>query len=154
MSKNLTLTIRSYQETDLADVIAIFKSNIPQYFAAEETQDLLDYLSHEREDYLVCIREGKLMAAGGINYTKEKGKAYLSWDFVDREQHGKGIGSALLAERLIRINRKPDISEIVVRTSQVACDFYQKKGFVIREIHRDYWAEGLDMVYMVYLEEK
>ncbi len=43
-----------------------------------------------------------------------------------------------------------EIDRITVRTSQVAYQFYQKQGFILKSIKKDYWAKGFDMYAMEY----
>ncbi|NAA11186.1 GNAT family N-acetyltransferase, partial [Escherichia coli] len=42
------------------------------------------------------------------------------------------------------------IQKITVRTSQLAYKFYEKQGFTLKEIQRDYWAKDFDMYSMEY----
>ena len=43
-----------------------------------------------------------------------------------------------------------EVETILVRTSQLAYQFYEKNGFVLEEMIKDYWAEGFDMFKMKY----
>ena len=63
---------------------------------------------------------------------------------------GKSLGTKLLNHRLEILKTIPSIQRITVRTSQVAYKFYEKHGFVLHEIKKDYWADGFDMYRMVY----
>ncbi len=144
------MLIRPYQHTDLSKVLALLSTNIPAYFAPEEYDDLKTYLVHEIEEYYVVEQGNRIVAAGGINYKEQD--AYISWDFVDASMHGTGIGKKLLQHRLERIKEQDNIRRIIVRTSQFAYGFYEKNGFKIKEQHKDYWAPGIDMIYMIYQE--
>lgn len=144
------MIIRPYQASDLSEVLNLLSSNIPTYFAPEEYEDLKTYLAHEIEDYYVVEQDNHIVAAGGINYKEQD--AYISWDFVDANMHGTGIGKQLLQYRLDRILKRGKVKRIIVRTSQFAYGFYEKNGFVIKEQHKDYWAPGFDMIFMVYQE--
>jgi [ribosomal protein S18]-alanine N-acetyltransferase len=50
--------------------------------------------------------------------------------------------------RINRIKEIDTVEIISVRTSQLVFKFYEKFGFVLKEIAKDYWAEGLDMYRM------
>jgi ribosomal protein S18 acetylase RimI-like enzyme len=43
-----------------------------------------------------------------------------------------------------------NITTIMVRTSQLAYKFYEKNGFILKEIEKDYWAKGFDLYSMTY----
>ncbi|MNT72573.1 hypothetical protein D3C72_2111900 [compost metagenome] len=60
------------------------------------------------------------------------------------------MGTKLLNHRIHKLNSIDSIQKIIVRTSQVAYRFYEKQGFKLFEIKKDYWAEGFDMYTMEY----
>ncbi len=142
------LTIRKYKAEDKKKLIEILNRNVPQYFAETEIDDYEEYLSNKIQDYYVVIIEGEIIAAGGINYDKERQCAKISWDIVDIHYQLKGVGTFLMHHRLHVISKKKDIKQVTVRTSQHAFSFYEKMGFKLLERHKDYWAEGFDMYKM------
>lgn len=143
-------TIRDYTPDDLQEVMHILDLNTPAYFAPEEAADLEHYLSQEREQYFVALSDtGAVIGAGGINYDRDQGLAKISWDLVHPEWQGKGIGTQLLQHR-INILLRDWNGAIIVRTSQMAYPFYEKNGFILEEIARDYWAPGFDLYRMMY----
>ena len=143
-----TISIRKYKADDKEQLVEIFKRNVPQYFAESEIEDFQIYLAEKIQDYYVVILAGKVIASGGINYDKERQLAKISWDIVDTPHHLTGIGTQLLKHRLTIIANKKDIKSVIVRTSQHAFGFYEKKGFKLLERHKDYWAPGFDMYKM------
>jgi ribosomal-protein-alanine N-acetyltransferase len=142
--------IRPYEFEDLQSVLEVFESNVPYYFAPEESDDLKHYLENEIEDYFVLLQDGKIIGAGGINYDNDLITARLSWDFMDKNIQKKGAGSVLTQYRINHVLSQKHILKLIVRTSQFADGFYKKQGF--KEVNRikDYWAKGYDMVLMEY----
>lgn len=65
---------------------------------------------------------------------------------------GKSLGKKLLRYRIEVLKAIPSIKKITVRTSQLAYKFYEKQGFTLNEIKRNYWADGFDMYSMQYNE--
>jgi len=59
-------------------------------------------------------------------------------------------GTRLLEYRIEKLESLGGIRRITVRTSRQAHRFYEKRGFVLREVRRDYWAEGFDLYAMEY----
>lgn len=140
--------IRPYQTTDREELLALLQLNIPKYFAPSEAADFVEYLDLHREDYFVFEEGGKIIGSGGINYGDEGTQARLSWDFVHPEQQRRGIGKQLTRHRIDEIKKKPKIVSITVRTSQLAFPFYQKLGFDLQQVEKDFWAEGFDLYQM------
>ena len=140
--------IRPYQKTDKPALLALLQLNIPEYFDPSELADYKEYLDQHKEDYFVVETAGKLVGAGGINYFYEQKQARISWDFVHPEAHGQGWGKKLVQHRIEHIKAKGTIKEVIVRTSQLAYLFYQKQGFELGEIKKDFWATGFDLYEM------
>ncbi len=140
--------IRPYTPSDKSSVLSLVRLNTPEFFHPSEVEDLSVYLENELEDYFVVEEEGKVVAAGGINYFPESKSARISWDVVSPNFHGKGIGAKLTKFRVDHAFSKNGVQTIVVRTSQMVYRFYEKQGFVLESIEKDYWAEGYDLYLM------
>jgi len=138
--------IRNYQPADLEETVKLVELNVPEYFAPPEIADFRKYLQEEREDYFIYESNGDILACGGINY--EPDQAVISWDAVHPDHHGKGIGKELLLYRLDHIRKKEKHESVIVRTSQLTTGFYQKNGFLLKEIIENYWATGYHLYYM------
>ena len=68
-----------------------------------------------------------------------------------RANDGKNqLGTRLLGFRIEKLGSLGGIRRITVRTSQLAFGFYRKQGFVLKEVKKDYWAEGFDLYAMEY----
>ncbi len=126
----------------------MLKLNIPYYFAQSEESDFTAYLDNHAEDYFVVEENGQLIGSGGINYFVDDRLARISWDIIHPDFHGKGIGRKLTQYRIDHIKKNPDISVIVVRTTQLVYQFYQKLGFGLEKTEKDFWAEGFDLYQM------
>jgi N-acetylglutamate synthase-like GNAT family acetyltransferase len=143
--------IRKYQQSDLTKVLHLLHLNTPQYFDPSEEKAFIQYLENKIEDYFVFEKENQIVAVGGINYFSEEKSARIAWDMVHPDFHGQGIGTQLLKHRLNVIKEKSHYKEAVVRTSQLVYSFYQKTGFQLEKIEKDFWAEGFDL-YLMKLE--
>lgn len=144
--------IRTYQSNDEQAVLDIFWKNTPEFFSPDEEADLIFYLQNEIEDYFVAEFDGKVIGAGGINYSKENSIGHLSWAMIVPEYHGQGIGSLITSYRIQHLQQTNAITTIHVRTSQKVFKFYEKAGFQLTKIVEDYWAPGFDMYDMIYVK--
>lgn len=124
--------------------------NTPKFFAAEEEKDLIKYLEEALEWYFVVTCGIEIVGCGGVNFPKEKNEARISWDIFHPDFQGKSLGKLLLQYRIEFIQSKSQIKRIIVRTSNLAWQFYQKQGFELLSIHKDFWAKGIDMYKMKY----
>jgi ribosomal protein S18 acetylase RimI-like enzyme len=147
----MNIRIRPYHEKDQPAVVDLFRKSTPHYFHPSEEADLMRYLDAEVEDYFVVLIDDGVVGSGGVNYFPSENKARISWDIIDVDYHGKGIGRLLVQHRLAIIQRNTHIDTIEVRTSQIAHGFYHKMGFALDSIEKDYWAQGFDLYQMSYL---
>lgn len=148
--KTTEFNIRSYQPEDINSVLAIFDELCPEYFAQEEKQDLIEYLSHKREAYFVVQENNskKIVGSGGFNLIENNSIARLSWDMIHPNFHGQKLGTFLINFRISKLRLLSNQLKITVRTSQMAYKFYASCGFLLKEIEKDYWAKGFDLYYM------
>lgn len=142
------ILIRAYEIKDRDAVLDVMQENIPTYFAQEEKEDLKYYLDFEIEQYFVLEVDNKIVACGGINLFLEEKRGAISWDLVLPSEQGKGYGRILLEHRIGILKSMPDIDRITVRTSQLVYLFYQKNGFILTQIVKDYWAKDFDLYNM------
>jgi [ribosomal protein S18]-alanine N-acetyltransferase len=144
------VAIREYKTQDKEAVLNLLRLNTPTYFSPVEEKDLANYLDHEREDYFVLEIDHRIIGCGGINYFENKAEGRISWDFLDPQYQSQGFGSLLLNYRISRLKEQKTIKKIIVRTSQLAYKFYEKSGFILTGITKDYWAKGYDLYFMEY----
>jgi len=126
-------------------VLALIRANTPLFFAPAEEEDLRRYLNEKIETYLVVEVAGKIVGAGGINYFPAERTARLAWDLIHPDWQGKSIGKALTERRINSLRQDDGVDSIVVRTTQLAYQFYEKLGFKLTRVEPDFWAEGFDL---------
>ena len=145
------VTIREYRTTDKDDVMELIRRNTPEYFAAEEEIDLSDYLDREIESYYVLVTNDRIVGCGGINFADGGTVGKISWDMVHPQYRGKSLGTRLLRHRIEKLEAMRSVRRITVRTSQLAFGFYEKRGFELKGIEKDYWAEGFDLLSLIHI---
>ncbi|MDX1684753.1 MAG: GNAT family N-acetyltransferase [Saprospiraceae bacterium] len=142
------MNIRTYRSGDREPLVQLIKSNTPRFFRQCEIEDFKNYIDHEIEEYYVIEEGSRVIGGGGINLFSERSLARLSWDMVDPDHQGRGVGTLLTSYRLKRLEKKSDIQRVDVRTSQLVYKFYYKMGFRTILIRNDYWAQGIDLYHM------
>lgn len=147
---NHPIIIREYEPTDKNAVLNLIRLNTPACFAAKEEADFNRYLDNERELYYVLLCEDEIVGCGGINFADNKTTGRISWDMIHPKYQGRSLGTLLLKHRIVKLKSIGNIEKITVRTSQMAYRFYEKQGFELNEIKKDYWAEGFDMYNMTF----
>lgn len=94
-----------------------------------------------------------IAGCGGINFSENGSTGKISWDILYPQYQGKGLGTTLLHYRINKLKEMEHIKAITVRTSQLVYRFYEKNGFVLQEVVKDYWAKGFDLYQMNYVEQ-
>ncbi|NUM80743.1 GNAT family N-acetyltransferase [bacterium] len=146
--------IRSYLENDRDALIDIFKLNTPKFFDANEQKDFESYLDEYGGYYFVIEQDGKIAGGGGLKFQNDKKIVRISWDILHPDSQGRGLGSELLKYRLNwlseHIDQHAHLRKIESWTSQVSFKFYEKFGFGLCEIKKNFWGPELNL----YLMEK
>jgi N-acetylglutamate synthase-like GNAT family acetyltransferase len=142
------MQIIQYQPEHRDAVLALLHINTPMYFAPEEEADFIRYLDHEIDDYYVIEMDGQIVGCGGINVKHDGKTGVLSWDIINPDIQGKGLGSRLVKFRIDRLFDTYHVNNVIVRTTQFVYPFYEKMGFTVVATEKDYWAKGYDLYYM------
>lgn len=137
------IKIRAYTSDDKKLLIALLEQNTPSFFAEEEINDFVEYLNSHIDHYFVIEYKSNIVGCGGYNLFEDHAK--ISWDIINPQYQGKGLGKLLLAYRIQQLKESQSIEQIFVRTSQYVYPFYESNGFVLEEIKANYWAEGYDL---------
>jgi len=132
----------------LAQAKELIASLTPTYFAPNEAEDFVEYLTKHIEDYFVIVDEHLVVGCGGINYFPDKKLARLSWDMIHPNMQGKGLGEILVHFRIEHIKAHQLYDTIEVRTSQHAESFYRRFGFHTVKTAPNFWAKDLHLVQM------
>jgi N-acetylglutamate synthase-like GNAT family acetyltransferase len=153
------MVIRKYQASDRPACMTIFNSNMPTYFAASELADFLIWLDHQEQaaaspspqtDYYYVLEDNQqVMACGGFHLNPETVQATLAWGMVGQAWHGQGFGRHLLAYRIQQLRLLQPAGTLLLDTTQHTYRFFQRFGFTVTQVSRDYYAQGLDRYDMV-----
>ncbi len=147
------IILRNWQVEDKAAIVELLRLNTPKYFAPEEEAGLLFFLENETEEYFVAEYEDKVVGCGGIHFSEDFTVGKLSWDILHPDYQRKGIGGMLLLYRIQKLLEVASVHTISVRTSQFAWKFYEKYGFILLGVEKEYWAKGFDLYQMEYRRE-
>lgn len=131
---------RAYGEADRVAVLAIFESNLPDYFSFSD-RDWFEKTLDEPDGpaFLVTI-DGTPAAFGGYELWEDYNKALLFWGMAARRYHGVGLGKLLLFERLLHVATAayPTTRYVAVDTSPMVSPFFEHCGFELTSV----WPEG------------
>ena len=137
------MQIRPYQSDDKKTCLAIFDSNLPKFFAAEERPDFADFLDKLPCPYFVIQDGDEILGCGGHSINEAKQKVGMAWGMIHSEQHKRGLGRYLLLYRLKTICKIMKSGQIILDTSQHSYPFFEKLGFLVDKITENTYGDGL-----------
>lgn len=139
------LRTRAFEPADLEACLAIFDSNVPEFFLQVERAEYAAYLRALPGPYLVLEDgRGAVVGCGGHAVRPGSRVADLCWGMVRRDLHGTGLGTTLAHARLEAALSDKSVGEVALNTSQHTRGFYERLGFNTVEVVRDGYGPGLD----------
>ena len=140
--------IRLYALKDKAHCVDIFKSNCPEYLDPREFAQFESFLDSDvLENYFVIEDHGEIVGCGGFDIYQKKNEGRLTWGLVHKNYHKKGYGKALFEFRFREIRKalqKKKNIHISLETSQKTYRFFEKLGFKVIDIAKDFYGKELD----------
>lgn len=137
-----------------------FKSNMPRFFAAAELDDYSRWLDgliarHQPEagadNYFVAVSGDRVVGCGGFHLDLEKREATMAWGLISSRHHKKGWGKKLFLHRLHVIRSLCPPCKVILDTTQHSFPFFEKFGFEVVQVTKDFYGEGLDRYDMALL---
>ena len=138
------MLIEPYGPEHRRTCLALFDSNVPRFFRAEERGEFERFLDALPGPYLVGRLDGKVIAAGG--YAEDgrgTGSWILCWGMVASRLRNQGFGRMLLDARLAALNELAGFRQVRINTSQHTRGFFERFGFHVTEIEQDGFGPGL-----------
>ena len=89
------------------------------------------------------------MGSGGYGYNNTTKTVDLTWGMIDFNFHNNGFGTSLLNYRILRIEKDFPKNNTTLNTTQHTFRFYEKFGFQVEKITKNYYRKGLDRYDMV-----
>ena len=141
------VVVRDYAATDRDAVLAIFDSNLPNYFAPSDRAWLGETLDEPDGPAFVATIDAVPVAFGGYELWEHYNKALLYWGMAARAWHGSGIGRLLLVERLLHVARfaAPPTRYVTVDTSPLVAPFFRHAGFEETAMWPEGYRSGMTM---------
>lgn len=140
--------IRSYKIEDKKQLVKIFELNTPKYFNPNEINDFKEYIDLHGNTYLTIECENKIVGGAGY-YVKESDQSgRITWIFFHPDYSGMGLGKRVMEHCLSILKTDPMVNKLVVTTSQLAYRFFEKFGYKLVQVKKDYWGQGLDLYLM------
>lgn len=150
------ITIKPYLPEYKNQLIQIFISNIPLYFADHELKLFSDFLDNDtlhRGPYWVICDNDNIVGCGGIALNKPTKytivpHVIMTWGMVGNYWHKKGFGKKLLKYRIEEAKKIfPDLL-IALGTTQHTYRFFEQYGFKTVYYEKNHWAKDLDLYQM------
>jgi hypothetical protein len=141
------VVVRPYERPDRAAVLAIFDSNLPEYFGAGDRGWLEETLDDPDGPAFVVAVDGLPAAFGGYEVWEHYNKALLYWGMAARRYHRCGLGRLLLFERLVHVARfaDPPTRYVTVDTSPLVAPFFRRCGFALTAAWPEGYRSGMEM---------
>lgn len=144
MSDPPEVTIRPWVESDRDGCLAVFDSNVPDFFVEDERPGFEEFLGDLPGPYLVLVgADGAVVGCGGWAVETGTATADLCWGMVRRDLHGRGLGRLLTEARIAGVRAEGRVRIVALHTSQHTTGFYERLGFATGEVVRDGYAPGL-----------
>lgn len=120
--------MRAYQAGDKTGCLAVFDSNLPDYFSQEERPRFTEFLETGGVTFWVMEHDGSLVGCGGYQLDGAD-VATLRWTMVRRDLHRNGLGRFLLFALMRKLSSEGDPTLMRLETMPLAAPFFERQGF-------------------------
>jgi len=156
--ETLNTTFRPYDSADRDVCLSLLDANTPEFFGPNERPDFERFLDDLPGPYLVLLDGDRVIGCGGYCIEDESDPLYdptsrvarTTWGMVHPDYKGLGLGKLLFLHRRKMIKASGDADRIRVLTSQYIAAFFTKLGFYEVRREKDVFADGIDLVELLF----
>lgn len=141
------MEFRPWRPSDLEGCLALFDSNVPDFFRELERLDFRDFLEDLPGPYFVLEESGEAVACGGVA-AEGDGTVSICWTMVRRDRHGEGIGRHLMGACHAAAREIPGTLRARLETIPEVAAFFTRLGYRTVRVEPDGYAPGMDRVRM------
>lgn len=129
------------------------RSELPQFENWLDGRDKkqLAYRNNDEEHYYVVEQYNRIIGCGGFYVSIKDKKAIMCWGMIESDLHHKGFGRMFMKYRLELIEKLHPGFTVTLDTTQFSYQFFEKLGFKVTKITKNFYAEGLDRYDMLKL---
>lgn len=141
------ITFRKFDEDFFADCVALFDENCPSYFADNERDDYMKFLSRNPPNYFVGVIDRSVVAAFGLSTGSKAKHGRISWIMVSTKSQAHGVGTKMM--QLIKTSAlEKNLTVINIAASHLSAPFFSKFGATkLRQI-RHGWGKNMHRIDM------
>ena len=140
--------IRPYKSADKESLLKIFNLNIPINFDKNEINNFEEYIEQRADTYLTIEVDNNIVGGTGYYINENDKSGRITWIFFHPNYSGQGLGKQSVEHCLKILSKDNRVEKFIVTTSQLAYKFFEKFGYSICRVEKDYWGAGLDLYEM------
>lgn len=145
----MTTEIRTYNQDDQKEILAIFHSNCPKYFDSNDLHDFTNFLKNVADDnFKVIIADDHIIGCGGYYVNHQKKVFGIAWVMFKRYVLGSSsflkVTTGFFNYILAQIIKEKFNYDIVVNTTQLLEKTFYKFGFSTENIFPNGFGKNLD----------
>lgn len=120
-----------------------------EFWLNGQDEGRLAYKQTKVECFFIAELDNKIVACGGYYIPRAEERANMVWGMVYNDEHRKGVGRKLIEFRINQIQELYPNYIISLDTTQHSFQFFEKNGFIITKITKDFYAKGLHRYDMI-----
>lgn len=140
------MNIKQYQPKYLSECLAVFDDNVPSYFAINERQDFIDFLTETPSGYRVVLARELIVGCFGVTEVVPRQSGRISWIMTNKI--GQGVGPLMIND-CIDTAAKFQLNKLNIAASHLSCAFFAKYGAQALNFIEDGWGQGMHRIDMV-----
>lgn len=140
------VAFRPYSLFDRDACLRLFDANGPEFFAPNERQDYLRFLSTDPVGYELCLVGSEVVGAFGL-IGDDPTRRSLNWILLRPQVQGQGLGAAIM-RRVVASARASNLNIVTIAASHKSAPFFVRFGAIEGAYTANGWGPGMHRVDM------